>query len=152
MYIASNSNTKSSFSNEWIQATKESGRFTTCEWDKTQKMKLTTLDNLISDFGEPDFIKIDVEGFELEVLKGLSQPLKMLSLEYTVPEQTKNLISCMNRLNDIYIGHIECNYSTGESMEWAQENWMSIAEMKEFVTSPKFINTHFGDVYIRHKN
>lgn len=30
---------------------------------------MTTLDTLIDEYGQPDFIKIDVEGYELEVLK-----------------------------------------------------------------------------------
>jgi hypothetical protein len=37
---------------------------------------------LISSYGRPDFIKIDVEAYEAEVLAGLSEPVGALSFEY----------------------------------------------------------------------
>ncbi len=39
-------------------------------WDRSQKVRVTTLDRLIAEEGIPRYIKIDVEGFELEVLSG----------------------------------------------------------------------------------
>ena len=46
------------------------------------KTLLTTLDALIELHGKPDFIKIDVEGFEVDVLGGLSSAIPLLSFEF----------------------------------------------------------------------
>jgi FkbM family methyltransferase len=43
---------------------------------------MTTMDTLISLYGKPDYCKIDVEGFEINVLKGLNIPLNLVSFEY----------------------------------------------------------------------
>ena len=73
----------SSMSNRWIQSTTQSGRFSSYNWNKSIDVKVDTLDNMFTKFGVPRFVKIDVEGYELEVLQGLSRPVKHLSLEFT---------------------------------------------------------------------
>ena len=144
-----NANTISSFSEEWINAVKN-GRFKEYEWNKTIDVEMTTLDNLIEKHGLPSFIKIDVEGYELEVLKGLSKPIKMISFEYTVPEQTNKAIDCIKIIENSN-SSILCNYSIGESMKWALTKWLPVQEFLDLVITKEFIKTGFGDVYIKLK-
>jgi FkbM family methyltransferase len=142
-------NVYSSFSTEWINSVKN-GRFKGVHWDEIIQVKMTTLDNLIAEFGLPDFIKIDVEGYELNVLKGLSKSVKMISFEFTVPEQTAKAIACIDQIEKID-SNIECNFSVGESMEFALENWISTADIRNQVISDNFASIGFGDIYMRNR-
>jgi FkbM family methyltransferase len=146
MFIADNS-TISSFSKEWIDVAKKD-RFKEYSWNKKETIEITTLDNLINEYGVPHFIKIDVEGFEFEVLKGLSQPIKYISIEYNLPENLEITLQCLAKIKALKT-KIECNYSIKETMEFALEKWLPINEMEDLIKTEKFITTGFGDIYIR---
>ena len=147
MFLA-RAHTISTFSKDFIKATQESGRFSKYKWDKEIEVEIETLDNIISQHGKPTFIKIDVEGFELEVLKGLTMPIKYISYEYTVPERTVSLINCIDRIVEISgEKNVVFNYSIGESMEWALNKWLSYQEIINEINTDKFIKTDFGDIY-----
>jgi FkbM family methyltransferase len=149
MYI-SNADVISSFSKEWIEATQASGRFSQYNWNEEQKVEMTTLDQLIKRYGKPKFIKIDVEGFEYEVLQGLSQPIDFISFEYTIPERKTSIIECIDRITEISTTTgVQFNYSIGEGMEWALDEWLSPQQMKEEIESNRFAKSAFGDIYSR---
>lgn len=146
-FYISNQSVLSTFSTEQIEKTKN-GRFKTSRWKKPIEMPITTMDSLIQKYGMPAFAKIDVEGFELEVLKGLSVPVKMISFEYTVPEMSDVLLECINHLNQLSNNFVY-NYSVGESMEFALGEWLTCETMVDYVQQEAFKNTGFGDVYAR---
>jgi FkbM family methyltransferase len=148
-FYISNVSTNSSFSEEWINAVKAE-RFKEYRWDDVTEIEMTTLDKLILEYGVPVFIKIDVEGYELEVLKGLNTPINLISFEYTTPEQTAKAIDCITQIQMVN-KNIECNYSIGDSMEFELKSWLPVNQMKEHILSKYFINTAFGDIYVRTK-
>lgn len=148
-FYVSNTSVLSSFSEEWIDSVKEN-RFNAYTWSEPVDLEITTADKLIETFGLPSFIKIDVEGYELEVLKGLTYPVKMISFEYTVPEQIEKAIRCIDQIIK-YNSNIECNYSEKEGMQWGMDKWLLPDEMKNFISSDAFIATGFGDIYVRTK-
>ena len=53
-----------------------------------------SLDSLIETYGTPDLIKIDVEGYELEVLKGLTSKQKTICFEWAEEQYDKINKSC----------------------------------------------------------
>lgn len=144
--MISDSSTISSMSPEWIASVKQSGRFSEYNWNKRKQVPLTTLDRLIEQYGTPDFVKIDVEGFEYQVIRGLSQPLSMISLEF-VPEYIASTLKCIDHLETL--GKINLNYSIGESMKFSLENWITPEEMKANLLELAKENNIFGDIYIK---
>jgi len=145
MYV-SGSTLISSFSKDHVDMMKED-RFKGADWGETIEIEMTTMDVLIEKYGIPAFCKIDVEGYEYDVLKGLSKPLKALSLEYIVPENTQVLVDCLQHLSNL--GNIECNFSYGESMKYNLPQWKSGADMISYIQTQEFTDTSYGDVYIR---
>jgi FkbM family methyltransferase len=141
-----NPNTISSISKEWIVSVSKSGRFAEYHWDKKQIVPMTTLDKLIEQYGIPSFIKIDVEGFEFQVVRGLSQPVKVLSLEFT-PEFIESMFKCIEHLQRL--GDIRLNYSMGETMHLVLEKWVTPQEMVSILSDFRGNNRIFGDVYVQ---
>ena len=64
-------------------------------------VQTTTLDLLIKKYGKPDFIKIDTEGYEVNVLKGLSQKIPFLSFEALWPDGSAEIKNCLDRIQYI---------------------------------------------------
>lgn len=146
LYIA-DIHTMSSFAIDWISAVKATGRFSNLDWTKKEIIHMITLDQLINDYGIPKFIKIDVEGYELEVLMGLSHRIDCISFEYTVPEQTDKCIYCIRRLTEI---NKNClfNYCIGEDMRFTLAEWLP-AELVIEKIEKEFIKPEFGDIYVK---
>lgn len=139
----------SSLSEEWIAAVQRSGRFRDADWSTTLRVPMTTLDALVSAFGQPTFLKIDVEGYELEVLRGLSKrpaALRTLSFEFT-PERRVAAEACLDYCASL--GAIECNFSEGESMEWTAPKWLDRLELGRLLDRFLGDSTSFGDIYVR---
>lgn len=77
------------------------GRFSSYAFETVpRKMPCRTLDSLIEQFGPPYWIKIDVEGFEHEVLAGLSHHVPYLSFKYT-QEFKKNALEGVGKLEKL---------------------------------------------------
>lgn len=139
----------SSLSGEWITEVKKS-RFNSVEWNNTIEVELTTLDELIKEYGKPDFCKIDVEGYESEVLKGLSEKINMLSFEYTIPEFYDKAMECLQYLSSF--GRCECNYSAGESLEFGLHNWLDLEDFIPMFKSLSEKGIIDGDIYVKYSD
>src|SRR5258705_10349748 len=111
---------------EWIESVAAERSFARVRWDRSVEVEVLTLDNLIAAYGEPAFCKIDVEGFEVDVLRGLTRPLRALSFEYLPPAHDAALtaVDLVERLGQAAGGYLY-NYSPVETMRLVSERWLS---------------------------
>jgi FkbM family methyltransferase len=141
MSISSTATTISTFSNAW-----KHGRFKDETWDKTLQVPVRPLDSAIAEYGLPDYCKIDVEGFELSVLQGLSQPIPVLSFEFC-SEGLAQTSACLEHLEEL--GYHRFNIAYGESTVMRHERWLDAIELTaELREHPSPLA--WGDVYAAH--
>jgi len=146
LWISERTPTVTSLSRDWIDTVQQAPSFATVEWQSQVTVPVTTLDMLIDQYGLPAFCKIDVEGFELAVLQGLSQPLPVVSFEY-LPIAKDLALDCIARLQTL--GDYEFNWSIGEEHRWQSRSWLSAAAMVAHLQQLA-ADDNSGDIYARH--
>ncbi|MGQ9867158.1 MAG: FkbM family methyltransferase [Pseudanabaenaceae cyanobacterium] len=67
----------------------------------TKSVDLVTIDQLRQTYGDPEYIKIEVEGFELPAVKGMSRPCPLLSTEFHLPEFADELTQVVAYLEEL---------------------------------------------------
>lgn len=117
------------------------------QWEKMERVQLTTLDALIASYGLPRFCKIDVEGFEKNVLKGLTQPIPFVSFEF-VTEFLEDAKACVDRL--LSTGDYQFQLSYRESMTFSLKEWMGPVEFSKTLEYLKGKHL-WGDIYASHR-
>jgi len=143
LHLNAHNPTVSTVSEAMIAAAPGDPRWRGQVWDRTLRVPLTTLDQLIAAHGMPAFVKIDVEGHEADVLAGLTTALPALSFEITTLQREVG-IACLERLATL--GQYRFNLSLGERHEMQFDNALSADDMREVLAAlPQDANS--GDIY-----
>lgn len=82
-------------------------------WNAPIKVKSITIDDMIRRYGTPDLIKIDVEGYEYEVIRGLTKKANDICFEWH-EENYQSLVDIVNYLMSI-------NYNQFGAIGWFDE-------------------------------
>lgn len=112
---------------------------------------VVTLDAAIECFGMPAYCKIDVEGWELEVLNGLTRPIGLISFEFHLDEKgVQNARLCLERLMEL--GAESLNVTPAEGSTFVFGDWIPVREF--LVGFPgNLVNSlpgnPYGDFYVR---
>ena len=141
--ISDRTPTVTTLSSQWRQARSGDADFAGVSWNRSVEVPITTLDALIAQHGAPSFVKIDVEGSELEVLAGLSQPVGVVSFEY-LAGALELVDACAKRMAEL--GDYRFTWSPGESFRLATEPQLTVAELINALRSSP-AQQQFGDVY-----
>jgi FkbM family methyltransferase len=143
LMINADNPTVSTASPEFVTAARAAPGWEAQRWTRSMPVPVTTLDSLVGKHGAPAFIKIDVEGFEEEALRGLSRAVKALSFEFTTIQRDVAL-ACIERC--VALGYTRFNAALGESQTLVKGEWVGSDEIARWLAGlPQAANS--GDIY-----
>jgi FkbM family methyltransferase len=145
LYQSPRTPTVATVSRRWIETVRGSAGFDQVRWASGVQIPATTLDALIARYGLPRFCKIDVEGNEAEVLRGLSQPIPALSFEYVpaavgVAQQAAGLLAGL--------GPYRFNPTIGERRRFLWRKWRRLGALDDWLAARE-PDESSGDIYAR---
>lgn len=116
---------KNTLNNKWVETLQRDGsRFgETLQFRDKVEVETVTLDQLIESYGKPFYIKVDVEGHEASVLRGLRSAVPYVSFEVNLPEfrdEARECVDLLAKLSDTG----KFNYTTDCCGEMALPEWL----------------------------
>lgn len=134
LWIDEPGSAKNTLSTKWVDALREdSKRFGhTLTFSAAREVEATTISDLVQTFGAPTFIKIDVEGHELDVIRGITSPTPYLSFEVNLPEFLDEGLQCIAALLELDPS-AAFNYSADLKVGLALDRWLPGPDFIEVV-------------------
>jgi FkbM family methyltransferase len=122
-------------SQKWVETLKsDKARFEhthgNLDFARSETVETTTLDELTLTYGRPFFVKIDVEGHEASVLRGLKHPVPFLSFEINLPEFKPEGLECMKLLQSVAADG-RFNYTADVQHGLALNEWLDAKEFSQ---------------------
>jgi hypothetical protein len=125
--------------NEWYEAAQNSPlQHRNAHWQEPIEVDVVTLDQLAARYGVPSFVKIDVEGFDDHVLRGMSFQPEALSFEFNreVPQVAQRCFDA-----PVLATGYEFNYTYGTKL--SSREWMDAKDLRTQIFNGE---KYFGDV------
>jgi FkbM family methyltransferase len=136
MWVDQPGSAKNTLSQKWVDTLRHDvQRFgEALEFAQQTQVETTTLDQLIATYGRPFYIKIDVEGAEPKVLKGLGSSVPFVSFEVNLPEFRREGLECVELLQRLNAKGM-FNYVADVRRGLVLDRWVSAMDIANTLTS-----------------
>lgn len=129
MWIDAPGSAKNTLSHKWVETLRDDDvRFGhKLDFAQHRQVETVTLEQLMDTYGTPFFVKIDVEGSEVNVLRGLQRPVPYLSFEVNLPQFKPEGFECIEQLQRVAADG-RFNYGVDFRDGLMLESWRSARE------------------------
>jgi FkbM family methyltransferase len=136
MWIDTPGGAKNTLSRKWTDVLRDdNSRFGyRLSFGQCKEVETVSIEQLIVSYGLPLFVKIDVEGHELNVLRGMKRPVRYLSYEVNLPEFREEGIECAQLLWNLAPDGT-FNYTSACGKGLVLNHWASREEITEALDS-----------------
>jgi FkbM family methyltransferase len=115
---------------------------TVIAFDDAISVATVSVADLVREFGRPFFVKIDVEGHELNVIRGFTEAVPYLSFEVNLPEFRGETLECVRLLSELD-PEIEFNHAEDSAL---LGGWRRVDEFASWLESTSI---RYMEVYAR---
>jgi FkbM family methyltransferase len=136
MWIDAPGGAKNTLSQKWAESLRDDERRfgERLNFGQSKEVETISIEQLIAAHGSPFFIKIDVEGHELSVLRGMQRPVPYLSFEVNLPEFRPEGLECIQVLGRLD-GDGRFNYISDCRRGLVLEQWLAKEEISAVLDS-----------------
>lgn len=114
------------------------------QWNAKETVTVKSLESLIETYGLPNYCKIDVEGYEFEILSHLKSKIPILEFEFTGGFITET-IKIISLLDD---EKVRFNYILNEHLKLQHQDWCTGEELKKIIQSLPIERLH-GNIFVK---
>lgn len=141
-----NVDTISTLSTDWVENSRFTGEYS---WDNSIMVETLTLSNAIAEYGVPDYIKIDTEGYEYEILTNFHEllPDTLIAFEWA-EEQKEKIATILKHLNNL--GYDNFAYTEGDPVLFENQiSWTTFDDFKLIELLDSTRKTLWGMIYFK---
>jgi FkbM family methyltransferase len=147
VFYISSASTISTLSEDWVK----NSRFSNFNWEDKKEIETITLEEAIKQYGVPEYVKIDVEGHEYEVLTNFNQLIDDCFFSFEWAEEQKYKIKAtLEHLHEL--GYQKFGFRFGDELRFDSEVvWYNFFDFKLVDSLNEFSKSQWGMIYFKRK-